>query len=255
MVANHPQPLSQFGIAGETGPAVAISAQVFGREKAGRANGAHGSRLFPSAIGGLPARPDGLRSVLDQREAIGFRQRAQAGHVRTLSIQVNGQDGFGLGRDGLGHSRGVEGEGAGVHIHHDRRDAQQVQDLHRGDEGEGWGDDFISRTDAQGHEDGLQGIRSIGARNDVDRVRFGAAEPIGQVGREVLHGWSVDELARPHDVQDRSVDLVLNAGVLPAYVHHVQLHAPRWVENAAKINRDPTPRRPQIAKARRIRLR
>jgi hypothetical protein len=65
---------------------------------------------------------------------------------------------------------------------------------------------------------------------------FRTAEPIRQVGCEGLDSWAVDELAGPDHIEDGRVDFVLDAGVLPAYVHHVQLHAPQGVGNGGEDN-------------------
>ena len=55
------------------------------------------------------------------------------------------------------------------------------------------------------------------------------AQPVGEVGREGLHGRAVDELTGSDDFKDSRVDLLLDAGILTAYVHHVQLHVPLGV--------------------------
>ena len=45
------------------------------------------------------------------------------------------------------------------------------------------------------------------------------------VGGEGLHGRPVDVLTGSHDVEHGLIDFLLDAGILSAHVHHVQLHA------------------------------
>ena len=119
-----------------------------------------------------------------------------------------------------------------------------MQDFHRGDEGERRRDDLVARPDAERHERGLEGVRAIGTRDDVEGVRFGVPQPIGEVPGEVMDRRTVDELARTDDLEHGGVDLFLDAGILPDYVHHVQLHAPR-IGVGAKIACAPTRHRQQ----------
>src|SRR5207237_1067184 len=84
MDANAAQPLGKFGVVGENGATIAKTSERLGRKKAGR-SGKPKRTEAPSLV----ARPERLRSVVENEHALGPGDRANRVVIGTLSEQID----------------------------------------------------------------------------------------------------------------------------------------------------------------------
>ena len=130
-------------------------------------------------------------------------------HVGALTIQVHGDEAFGLGGDGRLDLRGINAFGFGVAIDQHGGCPGDPDGFRGGEKSVGVGNDFITFADAEGHEGQPDGIRAV---TDTDGV-LGAAERCEFLLELLVHG-ALNILAALDDLLDIGVDFRLDIVVL-----------------------------------------
>lgn len=115
---------------------------------------------------------EGLRIVLNYIQTVGLCKLHDGGHVAALTEKMDGYNGSGPGCQGLFYETYVRIESIAVHIHHHRNKPEQGNDLSRCHIGECRDNDLIPRSQAEGHERYLEGIRTVAAGNDISGSRI-----------------------------------------------------------------------------------
>ena len=215
MVHDVPQFMGQFIIIGEDGAAVAIAAQVLGREEGGGADISHGTGLFHRAIAEGKIRPYRLAGILDDIEAMFFCYCHDGFHVGALPEEVHGNNGFRLWCDGFFQCLDVNVKGARFHIHQDRGEFQQGYHLHRGHKSEGYGNDLIVGLQAEGHHGHLQRVGAVGAGDHMFYPQVSL-----QVFLEALYRRAVNECGGIDHFVDGCIHLGFYLFILRFQVNH-----------------------------------
>jgi len=174
---NLPRQGGQPLVVGEQGAALTVAAQGLGREEAAAADAAEAAGT-PLVMGGAEA----LGAVFDHRQAVSLGDGVDGGHVSALAVEADRHDGLDVGADSLFQQGGVEVEGARIDVHIDRSCPHQGDYLAGGDEGEGGGNDLVSRPDVQGHQGDHDGV---GAAADAHAVA--GAHIVGQPLLQLLY--------------------------------------------------------------------
>src|SRR5207249_95396 len=141
---------------------------------------------------------------------------------RTEAVEVDGHDGPRAWRDSGLDPRRVDVARLRVAVHEHRLGPRDPDRFGGGEEGIGRSDDFISRLDAEGEEHEPEGV---GARVQSHRVLH--AEVPREVLLELLEGRAHHVLVALQDAQDRVVELLLDAAVLPDVAVEGSLHRRR----------------------------
>ena len=160
-----------FIVIGEDEATVAGGTEVFGYVEADS-----GGDAEVAGVDAVLAGVDYLGGVFEDDEIVFFGDLVDGGHVGELAEEVDGEDRFGFGGDGGFDEGGVDVEGGGVDVDHDRDGAEMGDDLDGGDEREGGGDDFVAGLEAGGLHHDAEGVGSAVDGDGVfDPVAFGNA--------------------------------------------------------------------------------
>ena len=215
MITNLTHGQGQVVIVGKAGPAIAVRPQGLGGEEAGAADGGQAAGLPP-----LVGRSQALSRVLDHRQTRVGGDGVDGVQIRALTIEADRQDGPGTGAEGRRDPHRVQVVGARIDIDEDRPRPQQGNDLGGGDEGEGGGDNLVTRSDLQGHEGDEQGIRAGGHGNRVPDPDHGrqALLQFGDLGAHHIAAVAQDRL-------DTGLDIRLDAFVLGLEIDEIHGHA------------------------------
>ena len=141
-------------------------------------------------------------------------------HVRRLAVQMNGNDGFGLGRDRRLQKVRVQRIGRGVHVHEYGRGPAEADGFGRGDERVRRGDDLVARPDAEPHQRQPKRRR---AAADSDGLLAPAERR--ELLLETAHERPAGECGAFHHLLQRRRELLANGPVLCSeikkrYVRH-----------------------------------
>ena len=143
-IPKHPDGVGVLRIVGDHGAALAIGAQVLTGVEAETTQVAHTAGPPALVLGAM-----GLGGILDHHQVAPAGDLQNRIHVGRLAIEMHRNNGFRFGRDGGFDLRGVDGVRRGVDVHENRRGPGVTDGRDRGYEGEGRGDDFVSRPHAR----------------------------------------------------------------------------------------------------------
>ena len=166
--------------------AIAEATEILGREETVAAEVTDGSHAAA-----FVARPDGLRGILDHKQAMLFSQSHDSIHVSTLAKKMHWNDGLRpLGHFGPGVVHvDVEGRGMDVYEHWRRPGAGHA--ACRCEECERRTEHFISGADLQGHQREKDGVRAGGNADRMFRLH-----QLTDLLFECAHLGAHDEVAR-----------------------------------------------------------
>ncbi len=206
----------------ETG--VAHGVEILGGIEAETGDVAQGPRRSAA-----PGCAEGLGGVFDQEKAICLFEAPEAVHIRTLPVEVDGHDGFGLPRVvcGMRDDRldccGTQVVGVGVNIRENWRGTAAQDGAHRGKEAEGRGDDDISGADSGTRHGEPECVGTAGA---TDGVRRSARKCSSALKRGDLR--TKDKLLRVANLCNGCQNLLTQSGELPSEIkHHNRLNRRR----------------------------
>ncbi len=154
--------LRQPVVARKQRPAVAVTAQRFGRKEARAADERHPATA-PSALG----RAKALGPVFDHGEPVPQGDGVDAVVVGHLPKEAHRDNGPRAGRNRLLEQPWVEIVAVRFDVHEHRFGAHQADRLGGADPGERNGDDLVARSDPQGAQGDLEGVRAAGHRKAV----------------------------------------------------------------------------------------
>jgi len=198
VVAEPADPVGERAVVRDDRAAVSAGSQVLGRIETERGDLAERPDLAARV-----ARSDRLRAVLDQEQVVTAGDRAECGHVRRLSIEMDRENRSRLrGHRGLGRAR-VDGEGERIDVDQHRPRAAPLDRADRGNGGVRHGDDFVTRADSGGPDRQLDRVGAIG-----DAHRVPGSDPGGECLLERLDFRAENVPARLDHPARRVEDLV-----------------------------------------------
>ena len=161
LVGERAQERGERGVVGRDHAALARRHLLVGVEGEDR----RGARAADLAAAVLAA--DGLAGVLDDRQPVLLRDRAERVHVARVAEDVHWEDGPCARRDrGLDGGR-VEHVGLGIDVGEDRRRALVEDAVGRGDERDRRRDDLVALADAGGAHEQVEAGRAARDRDGV----------------------------------------------------------------------------------------
>ena len=138
-------------IVGDDGSAFA-GGNEFARLKTERAQIAHGAGAFA-----LPHAAVGVGAILDDFEIVLLGDAEDLVHIGEAHAEMDGQNGFGFGGDGLLDELGVHAVGIGIDVDEHRNGIEQQNRADGSLPGIGGSEDFVTGLNADGFERGLNG--------------------------------------------------------------------------------------------------
>ena len=150
---------------------------------------------------------------------MGFGQGHHRIHVRTLSEEMDRNDGFRLRGDLGGGFDGIDIETDRAGIDKNGGGAYPGDAARSGEEGEGGDDDFIARSDAESHQGEKNRIRAGGTTDAMFRLHHG-----GTFFFEGVHFGTHDELAGPQHAGEGGGEFGFKGQVLGVNVEEWDLH-------------------------------
>ena len=151
--------------------------RVVGGQQAGVAKG---SEIFagkeavaaevPDAAGRFAfiGRAEGLSGIFNDEKIVLCRESHDGVHVGHLAKEVDGNNGFGFGRDKTGGVDGIKVETDGADVAENWGGSHPGDTAGGGKKGERGDEDFVAGTDPEGHEGEEDGV---GAGGDAEVVR------------------------------------------------------------------------------------
>ena len=143
-------------------------------------NGRSGDRRADQAA--FVAGGEGVGGVFDDGKAMPGGDGGDGVQLGRQTGDVHGDDGPGAWGDGGLDAGGIEIQIAAIYIHQDGPGVEVADDLGRGREGVGRGDDLVARANAGLDEDQVQRGRAGGERQRIRRADRG-----GELGLERVH--------------------------------------------------------------------
>ena len=216
MISNRTHLGSQLIIIGKDCTTIAITSEVLGWEETGTTNLAHGGCLFLCAVGESIYRTNGLARILYNIQVILLSNLHECLHVRTLSEQVHGHNGFGLRRNGLAHCLYRDIHRIPIHIHYHRLQPQQRHHFGSSDKRKGRGNHLISRLQTQCHKRNLQRIGAIAHWDNM----FGACILL-QIGLKSRHRRTFDKTSGVYYSLNTAINIFFDVLILRLQIYHL----------------------------------
>src|SRR5437879_3450002 len=158
-----------------------------------------------------------LGGVLDDPQPVVLCQLEQRVEIGRLAVEMHGNDPHRARPDRGAHRGGIDRHRPLVDVHEADRTARLGDRLGRGDEGVGGGDDFITRSQAEGNESEPQRIGpavhadtprslTVGRELPLEALHFGPADELSGAQRtpERRHQRLFQRQVWPHQVQERN---------------------------------------------------
>ena len=171
----------------------------------------------------------GLGGILDDRHAVALRDLDQRVHVGHQPVQVDGHDRLRPGRDRRLDAVGVHAEVVCADVDEHRPGPRLEDRADRRVEGEADGNDFVTGTDAERPQDGLEGDGPVGHEHGVPHAAVGGPRLL-EFGGSAAHR----DHARAKDVEDGL--LFVGADVRPGDRDHAEVPSPMRVQRSPSIS-------------------
>ena len=165
-------------------------------------------------------RSDGLGTVFNDEQVMGFGQGHHRIHVGTLAEEVDRNDGLRLRGDLGGGFDGIDIETDRAGIDKNGGGSGAGDTAGGGEEGEGGDDHFIAGSDAESHQGEENGVGAGGTADAVFGLHHGRAFFF-----KSLHFGPHDELAGPQDAREGGGEFGFEGQVLGVDVEEWNFHA------------------------------
>ena len=216
MIYDTAKSVSKVVVVSEDSPSIAIATEVFRREERSCPHVTDSAYFLFVTIGKSIISTNGLRIVLNHKEVVFFSQSHYGFHISWLTEQMHGYNRFGARSNRFFNSLNVNIKSIVVYIYEYGGEFQQGNHFHSCSEGKISSDNFIAFFESESHHCDLEGISTIGARDDVFHAHI-----IFQFFLEGLYLGTVDKSGGVEYFFKRSLYFIFNSFILTLKVNHL----------------------------------
>ena len=218
MIGNHPDTLCQVLVRSRQSSPVPITCQRLGREKWSRPDNPHRSGFLHTPIRKSIFRPYRLGIILNHMQMIHRGNLQNRVHITGLPEQMNGNDRLCIPGDRFFYLTGIDIISVRIHIHQDRRQPQQSNDLGCRHIRKCRNDHLIPRLQPQCHQSNLKRIRPVSTRDDMRNIQI-----FSQMITKSFHLRSIDKSAAFNHCLHRRIYLLFQAMILSLQIDHLYM--------------------------------